>query len=360
MVDWLSSMQQSYEFYTVDPASWKDIKLIDTVKKCIIKRDSKAETLGSATLDATESLGECYIRVYLITNQNGVKEKHPLGTVLVQTPSSNYNGTTKNISMDAYTPLIELKENNPPIGYSIEKKNNELIMDVAARLTEEHLRAPVIGAKCDQKFLSDFVADTDDTWLSFIKDMIAPAKYELDIDEMGRVLYKPKKDIDALQPIWTFKDDNSSILYPEISMNHDLYGIPNVVEVIYSSDRQNNDSQYRYYSRVVNDDPNSPISTINRGREIVHRVTDPGFAGIPKKDQVDEYAEALLKELSSIEYTITYTHGYCPVRIGDCVLLNYSRAGIKDVKAKVISQSISCTPGCPVTETAVFTKKLWR
>ena len=31
-----------------------------------------------------------------------------------------------------------------------------------------------------------------------------------------------------------------------------------------------------------------------------------------------------------------------------------------DVKAKVIKQSIDCTPGCPVTETAVFTTKLWR
>ena len=31
-----------------------------------------------------------------------------------------------------------------------------------------------------------------------------------------------------------------------------------------------------------------------------------------------------------------------------------------NIKAKVISQSIECVPGCPVTEKAVFTTKLWR
>ena len=82
--------------------------------------------------------------------------------------------------------------------------------------------------------------------------------------------------------------------------------------------------------------------------------------GDPTKNQIDEYAEQLLRELSSIEYTVTYTHGYCPVRIGDCVRLNYARAGLNGVKAKVISQTITCEPGCPVTEKAVFTTKLWR
>ena len=98
---------------------------------------------------------------------------------------------------------------------------------------------------------------------------------------------------------------------------------------------------------------------MNRGREIVHRVTDPDMIGNPTNNQIQEYAEQLLRELSTLEYTLTYSHGYCPVRVGDCVRLNYTRAGLTDIKAKVISQSIKCEPGCPVSEKAVFTKKLW-
>jgi hypothetical protein len=58
---------------------------------------------------------------------------------------------------------------------------------------------------------------------------------------------------------------------------------------------------------------------------------------------------------------VSYSHGYCPVRIGDCVRLNYRRAGLDDVKAMVKTQTIKCSSGgCEVSETAVFTKKLWK
>ena len=352
MPDWSKSMQQTFEYCIVDPGTWKDIKKLDTVKSCSITWDSDTDTLGSATIDATETLGECYIRVYLVTIQNGLRERHPLGTFMVQTPSSTFDGKIRTVSMDAYTPLIELKDKQPPLGYSILKDAN--IMDMAYQLTAENLRAPVVRTKNADKLYYDFISETDDTWITFISDFIANAKYSFGLDELGRVLFVPAQDTASLQPLMTFDDSNSSILYPEISMDHDLYKLPNVVEVIYS-----NGSKH-HYARAVNNDANSPISTINRGREIVYRETDPSFAGEPTDDQIDAYAQQLLRKMSSIEYTISYSHGYCGVRLGDCVRLNYKRAGITNVKAKIISQSIKCEPGCPVTEKAVFTTKLWR
>ena len=351
MADWLKSMQQTFEYYTVDPNTWRDVKRLDNVKSCSITYDLDAETLGSATIDVTDMIGECYVRVYLVVNQNGVEEKLPLGTFLVQTPSSTFDGKTRSVSMDAYTPLLELKENPPPLGYSLLK--GEDTMGSAYRLTRERVRAPVVKTDCPTTLYNDFVANTDDTWLTFISDLAANAKYEFALDEMGRVLFSPKQDIASLQPVWTYNDDNSSILRPDISMEHDLYGIPNVVEVIYS-----NGKDY-YHARVVNDDANSPVSTVNRGREILHRVTNPESLGDPTENQIEEYAKRLLRERSSIEYTITYSHAYCPVRIGDCVRINYSRANFKNIKAKVISQNINCQTGCLVTETAVYTAKLW-
>ena len=352
MVDWLASMQQTFEYYTVNPGTWKDDKLLSDVKMSSITRDSEVETLGSATFEVTDLLGECYIRVYLITIQNGNREKHPLGTFLVQTPSSSFDGKTRNVSMDAYTPLIELKEKQPPIGYFIPK--NENIMNTVKRLTQENARAPVSGVNCSAKLNYDFVADTEDTWLTFLTDLTTNAKYTFDLDELGRILFSPKQDTASLQPIWTYDDNNSSILYPDLSIDHDLYGIPNVVEIIYTT---NNNT---YYAKVVNDDSNSPTSIVNRGREITYRETKPNLIGEPTQAQVEEYAKQLLKDLSSIEYTVSYTHGYCPVKVGDCVRLNYLRAGLNGVKAKVISQTIKCEPGCPVTEKAVFTTNLWR
>ena len=351
MTDWLSSMQQTFEYYIVDPGTWQNVRRLDKVRSSTINRDLTAETLGSASLNIDETLGECYVRIYMVTIQNGVTTKHPLGTFLVQTPSYTFDGKSRSVAVDAYTPLLELKENPPALGYSILEGQN--IMEHAYKLVRENARAPVSKVDDDKTLYSNFVANTDDTWITFISDLIANANYYLDLDEMGRILFSPKQKTESMQPVWTFNDNNSSILLPDIGIEHDLYGIPNVVEVIYSNGK-------KYLSaRAENNDENNPISIQNRGREIIHRVTNPDIAGTPSESQLQTYAKELLEELSALEYTITYKHGYCPVRLGDCVRLNYEKAGLRNVKARVVSQSIECKPGCVVTEKAVFTNKLW-
>ena len=352
MIDWTKSMTQTYEFYKVEPSTWKDIARINNISTCTINRDESAETLGSATIDSDSELDECYVRTYLVVGQNGKTQKIPLGTHMVQTPSTKFDGKRHTYSIDAYTPLIELKEDKPPIGYSILK--NTKIMELATTLCEENVRAPVIGIKTTDTLYGDFVANTEDTWLTFISDLVLNAKHKLALDDMGRVMFQPIQDVASLQPVWTYTDDNSSILLPSVTNNRDLYGIPNVVEVVYSTN-----TGY-LFSRIVNDDPNSPISAVNRGREIIYRDSNPSVSGTPDQAYLDNYARQLLRDLSCLEHKVTYSHGYCPVRIGDCVMLNYKSAGLNNVKAKVTSQSIKCDTGCTVEETAVYTTKLWR
>ena len=365
MPDWTKNMEQSFEYYTVEPTTLADIKRLDNVKKSSFSRDSSVETLGSATIDVSDSFGESYIRCYLKTIQEGVTEKFPLGTVLSQTPSSTFNGKVMDVSMDCYTPLIELKEKQPPLGYTVRKGTR--IMDAAYNIISKNCRVPVnkvepiFGKDQNGEVIDlspilqyDFVADTNDTYLSFVIALIANANYELGLGERGNVLFQPKQKLESLQPVWIYNDDDKSIIYTDITVNHDLYGIPNVVEVVYSYG-----TDYKQ-AIAINDDPNSPTSTVSRGRQIPRRITDPSLRGYVTQQQLDDYAERVLKELSTLEYTVSYKHAYCPVRIGDCVLLNYTRAGIKDIKAKVISQNIEAEPGCTVSEKAVFTSKLWR
>lgn len=238
------------------------------------------------------------------------------------------------------------------------KREQEKAHTVTYNLTQAQLDAIVqekIGVKIAET-KKDVYEETVNTVLALVLTLplLSNAKYNIGLDELGRVLFLPDQDAASLQPVWTYTDDNSSILYPDMSIEHDIYGIPNVVEVYFSGSHDN------YFARVINDDPNSPTSTVNRGREIVHRETDPQFSGEPTDQQVKDYATSLLSQLSSVEYTISYSHGYCPVRLYDCVRLNYERAGLIDVKAKVIRQLIECKPGCKVTETAVFTTNLWR
>ncbi len=351
MIDWTKSMEQSFEYYEVDPISWKDIKRLTNVKTSSINRDLDTDTLGSATMDVVNMVGESYIRIYLITIQNGIQEKHPLGTYLVQTPSSEFDGKVNNVSLDAYTPLMELKEKPVQLGYSLLEGEN--IMENVYRITKEGCRCPVVETKSDKTLQKDFVSNVDDKYMTFLIDLVSQAKYQFDLDELGRILFRPIQKAESLQPVYTFDDGNSSILYPEISTKHDIFATPNVVEVYCTTGGE------VLFAKAENNDINSPVSIQNRGRKIVYRVTDPNLPGNPTQDMINEYAKETLEQMSTSTYTITFTHGYYPCRPGDCVRLNYKAAGLEDIKAKIISQNIKCTPGVEVKTTATFTKKLW-
>lgn len=362
MPNWHEPMQQTFEYYVVDRNTWKDSQLLTNVKSCSITRDLETDTLGSASFELTDSVGECYVRVYLITIQNGVKERHPLGTFLVQTPSSSFDGLVRAVSVDAYTPLIELKENSPELGYSILKDEmvdgrKLTIMEHACARIKEWTAVPVVTTSSDKILLNNFVAETDENRLTFLRALIAQAEYSFGLDDIGRIIFEPYQELEAMQPVTTFDDGNSSILYPEITMDHDVFGIPNVVEVIYNKNGKN------IRKLAENTDPNSPVSIPRRGRRIVHRVVNPSFSGkdtgLAWDGLIQDYANKLLKSQSTVQYKLKYTHGYYPVRLRDCVRLNYERAGITDVRAQIISQTIKCEPGCPVSETAIFTNKLW-
>jgi hypothetical protein len=346
MIDWTKSMKQSFEYYVVDPATWADTERLNNVTGCSITRDSDSETLGSAKIDCIGALEECYVRAYLIATQNGVSEREPLGTFLVQTPRINFDGKTENISLDAYTPLLELKETQPPLGYAVARNRN--ILEVAETLIREHARAPVTESSETAALSAAFIANTNDTWLSFLHDLLSNAQHRMALEPTGEIVFEPIQDAASLQPVWTYDSGNSSILSPAISLDRDLYGIPNVVEVVYTS------GSTVLTGVAVNDDPDSPTSTVSRGRRIVHRDTNPSIAANTTQQAVTDYAEQLLRDMSNLEYTVSYSHGYCPVRVGDCVMLNYEKSGLYGIRARVVEQRISCTTGCQVQEKAVF------
>lgn len=348
-MDWTSSMKQTYEFYEVNPTSWNDIRQINSIVSCSINIDESSDTYYSASFTATEMLDEMYVRVYLIAVQNGGKTKIALGTFLVQSPSYTFNGVYASININAYSPLIELKEKKPRLGYTI-RKGAELLNTSVAQM-DANLRAPVSIIDDTLVATKNITAESGENWLSFLAYTFGLSKRKIVLDGYGKVGFVKETSVDKMNPSAFFDDGNSSILYPSITDDRDWYGIPNVVEVYYGN---------QYYSRIVNDEESSPTSTVNRGREILYRETAPNVPAISSQEDLDRYATRLLEELSSLEHRVTFSHGYCETKVGDCIMLNYKLAGMTNVKARIINQTISCVPGCKVDETAVYTTSLWR
>lgn len=352
MPDWTRSMKQTYEYYEVDPFTWRDKRRIKEVLNSSIERNSDDETLGSATISSPEDLTDKYVRQYLVTEQDGVKERFPLGTHLFQSPSISFDGKSSTESQTGYTSLIELKDILPQIGFSVPKDQN--VLDFVTAKVAELCRAPVVPATSNSTLGGAFVADTGDNWLTYLSDLLAVPDFVFREEPSGAIGFSPVQRLNKMTPIWEFNDDNSSILYPQVSVERDLYGVPNVVEVVLSPS-----NGLPKYATAINDDPNSITSTVKRGRKIVHRDTDPSLPETATQTQLEEYANETLKQMSELEYTLKFSHGYCPVRLGDCVRLNYKRAGLVGINAKIISQSIKCETGCRIEATAIFTKKLW-
>lgn len=360
-IKWHESMQRTYEYYKVDPITWADTDLISTVTSSIIHRDLDTNTMEYLDIMADELYGEFYVRIYMVIFQNGYQFRlPPLGTFLVQSPSYLSDGKRKSISATAYSPLLELSENQPGPGYTIYGESN--ILSTVKTVVEENTRLRVVDS--NQSLLSTdqysaYISNTEDDWLTYLSDLLSYVDYRFGLDGKGSVLLVPNTNISDMQPSWTYSDDEVSILYPDITIEDDVYNIPNVVEVVAS----NANGYVSYYAE--NNDPASITSILNRGRRIIHRISAPETFGIYGSSSnvtttvLQDYAKQYLRSLSTVTCKMSYEHAYCPVTIGDCVEMNYKRGGITGVKMKVISQSISCTPDAKVSEVAEFSKELW-
>lgn|GEM_PF-703325 len=350
--DWESGYGVSFEFWEVDKDTFKDARRLYYVEECEIVRDAGDETLGSATMTIGDRTidEETYIRVYLMAEQpagSGNVERVCLGTFLSQVPIVKMDGKGLERPLELSTPLKELADDNPPAGYTVRAGT-----DAVKALEYIHKRGhvKVVHSTATAKVPKDITANDSDTWLSFGTAVLESVNMERTLDPYGYVGFAPVKDAGALATSYTYADNFVSILMPEAELTCDWHNVPNVVEVLVST------SSTLFKVQCVNDDPSSNVSTVKRGRIKRERVNNP--EGVTTKEQAQVYARSKLRELSCSEREVTYTHGYCPVRLGDGVRLYYGEYSL-DCDLKVKRQVIRCRTDLEVEETGTYTEVLW-
>jgi hypothetical protein len=176
------------------------------------------------------------------------------------------------------------------------------------------------------------VAESGETYLSMAHKVADAIGWQIRIDGRGKIHVEPFPDAVAVR----FNNDND-VIQPSIKDTRDWYSCPNVLRVTYES----------YAAIARDDDPESPLSTVSRGREIWAEEA----AQLSSSAPLAAYAQQRLKELQRPAREITYTRRFMPdLRPGDIVGINYPKAMI-DGEFRIKSQTIELGYGCDTEET---------
>lgn len=353
LIDWDNEMAQSFSYYEVSPATWQVVRKIPEIVSAELTFDADDALWASATFEARQDVGESVIRAVMTARQGREEHTAVLGTFLAQTVSRTRGSTGPAWSVDAYSPLLELADDSPPLGYYVPKGAN--VLASVCDLAVEHCRAPVVRAEGTAVLAEAFVAAPEETWLDLIEGLAARASRTLGVDPMGRIVLMPARASSAMRPVCALGASGHRIMRPDVTDERDLFGVPTSVQLVWSGP-----DGVSLSATAHNDNPDSSTSREARGRTILLRETDVdlpetmslGDAGLA----LSRMASDRLAEEGCLEHSVSYERGYLPnVGVGSCVYIEDEALGVAS-RAVVSKQTISCQTGCKVAETAKYTE----
>lgn len=167
--------------------------------------------------------------------------------------------------------------------------------------------------------------------LTIVNNLLDAINYRsLYMDADGVPRSEPYLSPDSAPVVWTYEISKDSVILPGIDVTLDLFDVPNAwVATISEPDRP------VLTSRYVNDDPNSILSTVYRGRtvvEVLGNMFDGEEGGIEAATQaiLDAKVAAMAAEASQQYIIAEFTTALMPFHgTGDVVILDYGEGGAK-------------------------------
>lgn len=332
MIEYSKGISAIYYAARVNPQTWTDAGEIEIISGNITKKAS-SDLVASADITVSEDIGtEAWVRVYMIAQQGGAKERIPLFTGIVSSPSRSINGYTETRKLECYSVLKVAADVLLPIGWFAPARTNggELI-----RILLEDLPCPVEVDEGSPYIISSFVAGNNDSKLSVAQAIAEAINWQIKVHGDGSVRICPK----PLTVSGSFDGIENDIIETSVSDNRDIFSVPNVLRVTLGGSA----------ATARDDDPDSIYSTVARGREVWAQEEAKLAAG----ESLGEYAIRRLKELQNPSRKLSYTRRFQPdVDVNDLVSIVYPKQSIGDV-FRVQSQTITLSHGAKVKEEVI-------
>lgn len=338
-MDWSQGYTARFYLSVVDPNTWGDIYVLDQLEDGSISLSDES-LRGSADITCRELDldSELWLRIYMEARKGnfGDAERVALFTGL---PSSPKRQTSHNdsISIQCYSVLKPASDVLMPLGWYTPAGTNAVRKSYD--LLREVIPAPIIinSDETNSVYLEqDIVAESGETYLSMVDYMLSVINYRLRIEGDGTIIIAPQPDVISAE----FSALENDVMEPEVTVDTDWFDCPNVFRA----------SSEGMYAVARDEDPESPLSIVNRGREIWMEDTD---VTLNAGETIAQYADRRLREEQQIVTKVSYDRRFDPdVKPTDLVRLTYNEFGINGV-FQVISQRIELTHGAPVSEEVV-------
>lgn len=332
-MDWSKGFSSRYYVSVLDRDTMRDLRQIEITGGTITREDS--DLRESADIDCVnyEDETEQFIRVWLDANQNGVSSHTPLFTGIATSPGKNINGTLVTNTLECYSVLKIVQDMLLPRGWYAPKGINSgvLIMDLLSVIPVD-----ISIAENSPGLKSTIIAESGENRLSMTDKILDLMNWRMRLDGYGNIFIEPYNT----NPVAKFDAVSNDVIEPSLSVSYDCFDCPNIYRAVLDDS----------YAIARDDDPDSPLSTVNRGREI---WVEESSVYLQEGETLAEYAERMLILAQRVSTVISYDRRFDPdVYVSDLVTLNYSAQNIVGTYM-VTSQTITLSYNAKTSEEVI-------
>ena len=332
-MEWNEGFSSIYYCTLIDAVSWRDLTRFELTAGSVTKTTDSLMESADLSLTDLPAQGEAWIRVYLDARQNDTGAHEAVFTGLMSVPAVNWDGNRHSYNVECYSVLKPADDILLQRGWYAPAGSD------GARLAAELLgvgAAPVEYEDTSPILNSSIIAEDGESNLSMAWKIIEAIGWRIRISGSGSIRICPKSS----DPVATLDALENDCVELAVTDTRDMFSCPNVFRATYNE-----------LTAVARDeDPNSPLSTVSRGREVWKEEKN---CALNSGESIGEYALRRLKEEQSPARTISYTRRYHPeILPGDAIRMHYPAQNV-DGLFRVTEQQIDLGYGARTSEGAI-------
>lgn len=327
-MDWSKSYSSTWRVFRVNPSTWADAESIADVDSVSVTKTADGSLLESGSMEVSGNIEPAYYRIAMTADQGGELSRVDIATLLCISNGGEYDYGTRSHSASGFSVLYPASVTAMTSGsYAPAGVNGA---QYAADILSAAINAPV---EVEGSFTlnNPIVHELGSPVLDAAWAVLEAGNYVIQIDGRGVVHIRPK----PTDPALILDTQTEGLMLNGTSFTSDESEIPNRYIVI--------DDDITVVAS--NDDPESRVSTLNRGYKVDEVDTSPTPID---GETLPEYAERRLRELSILKEEQDYTREYAEgVNLYDIVRATLHAL---DGDFRIVSQQINCENGITVDE----------